>query len=104
MNCQLFFPDSRDLTRQEIDDLWGQDVNLDDWDFMLIVPPDQVQEYDTTEDVYSPDTGRWRSVPCKALGPIEYALQRFEVGCCSNKWYRVTFRGQRVAMLVTYHA
>lgn len=103
MECTLILPDSNDLTKDEVDSLWAQDVDLDDWDFILVIPPDQVEEHEETDTAYSDERG-WHKVSVKELRPKAYSLMRFEVGCGDNKWYRVNFRCKQVAMLVAYHA
>jgi hypothetical protein len=103
MNCQLFFPDQSELTHTEIELLKDQGVDFDDWDFILVVPKDQVEKIEEAGREWK--DGDWIDVHINRLRPIGcYTLSRFEIGCFSNKWYLVTFRGEQVAMLVAYHA
>jgi hypothetical protein len=102
-HCQLFFPDSNDLSSKDYDNLRDQGVNFDDWDFVLVVPPDQVEKIEEAGREWK--DGDWVDVHINRLRPIGcYALSRFEIGCYANRWYLVDFRGEQVAMLVAYHA
>lgn len=101
MDCTLILPDSDELTEAEWDSLRKQDVDLDDWDFLLLVPPEMVEQVEV-EDAEWKD-GWWQKVMVKQWRPREYTLERFETGCYRNKWYRVNFRGKDVALLVAYH-
>jgi hypothetical protein len=78
---------NRELEKSEIEALWEQKVNMDDWDYMLVVSTDEMQI-----DSY----GQVHSV---------YPLERLLSGCCSNEWYSpVRFRGNLVAIGIAYHA
>lgn len=88
-----------DLTRAEIDDLWTEGVDCDDWDYMVVCPPDVLKETEREEE------GDWdtaHTVP--TWEPKDYSLGRILTGCCSNQWYKVKFRGKQVAIGVAYHA
>ena len=90
MNLEYFEPD--DLDRSTIDRLWDQGVNLDDWDYMLItydVEAFTVVEVD--EEVLG-------------LAPISWSLGRLLTGCCSNIWYKITWRGEAAMVGVAYHS
>ncbi len=102
MECTLIFPDDSNANDADIADLWNQGVNMDDWGFILIVPKDQVEEYDATDRDFV--GGQWQDIPVKRVRPVNPTLERFEVGCCNNVWYLAKFRGKDVALLVTYHA
>lgn len=67
--------------------LRDQGVDMDDWDYMLVCPPEVASE--TTHDSTVPDS---------------YTLSRLLTGCCSNRWYRVKFRGRDVSLGIAYHA
>lgn len=86
----LITPDN--LTRQEKDFLWDQNVNMDDWDYMLLLPSDtEVTKY-TNE--YDKET----------VEPNNYEVNRLLTGCCSNRWYYITFRGDKYLAGIAYHS
>jgi len=92
---------SDDLTIAENEALWDSGVNLDDWDYLLIVPESALS---TRED------GECRETSFSECRPPYYGeagythdLARLLTGCCDNLWYTVAFRGKMVGMGVAYH-
>ena len=79
------------LARPDIDALWNQGVNLDDWDYMLVVPADILEESEL-------DSGE------KDLQPQDWHIQQLLIGLCENKWYKVRFHGKTVGVGIAYHA
>jgi len=76
------------ITDAEIKELRNQGVNCDDWDYMLIGPPDILRT--------------------AYLGPSlvlkSHTIEQMMNGCFDNKWHLVEFRGKRVALGVAYHS
>jgi hypothetical protein len=70
---------------KECEYLWGAGVNLDDWDYMLIM------EYDPEK--FAADNK-----------PKSCTMERLLTGCCENKWYRLNFRGSERIIGIAYHA
>lgn len=85
---------SDDYTREDIKELWDQGVDMDDWDYFILVPVGCVEEIDSTD---------WEDKPIKKLVPKSYALGLL-IGGSENKWYKITFRGKEYAMGVACHA
>jgi hypothetical protein len=68
-----------DLPRNIIDKLWEQNVNCDDWDYMIFLMSDREPDHKFTENLLH--------------------------GCCDNVWYKVTdFFGKAGMLGVAYHA
>lgn len=83
-----------DLTRDEIEDLWNQNVDLDDWDYMLVT--DDLTQFKLNEDKEEYDESEYI--------PIEWCVSKLLTGCCRNVWYRVKFREKMQMMGVAYHS
>lgn len=79
------------LTARDLEDLRAQDVCLDDWDYMLVLPA----------DVLHVETDEWGK---PYWTTSDYDLQRLMTGCCDNTWYKIKYRGQTKALGVAYHA
>ena len=79
------------LDRPDIDALWDQGVNLDDWDYMLIVPADTLQE---AQDMDGEEC--WL--------PRDWYLGELLIGVFRNRWYKARFHGKVVGVGVAYHA
>lgn len=73
------------LSKAETDYLWSKGVDLDDWDYLLIM------EY--AEDYFNADNT-----------PKSYVLGQLLTGCYRNVWYRVNFRGSEKILGVAYHS
>jgi hypothetical protein len=89
---KMYFVKPDDITRQEKDFFWDQDIDMDDWDYMLLLPLDTevtkyVSEYDRV-----------------VIEPISYEITRLLTGCCSNKWRYGTFRGDKYLIGIAYHS
>lgn len=72
------------FNKKETEELWKQGVDLDDWDYALVIPESALRK--------------------ESNEPLEYGTDRLLTGCCENKWYRVLFRGKKVGMGVAYHS
>lgn len=78
-----------ELTKDEIQSLWDQQVSMDDWDYLLVVNP---------KDVFSEESGEFHV-------HYAYPLERLLDGCCSNEWYGlINFRNKECFIGVAYHA
>jgi len=88
--------EENDLTSEEIDSLWGQGVNLDDWDYMLFHEVEGAFEKIEWLDTHYFTTH---------LTANENTVGRLLTGCCSNEWYQVgNFKGRKGLLGVAYHA
>lgn len=76
MATVITFIKHRDLSSEERDDLWNKGVNLDDWDFMIVAPPDTTDDLDIL----------------------------FGYGYFDYEWYEVEFRGEMRRLGLRYHA
>jgi len=84
---------SDDLTVAENEALWDSGVNLDDWDYLLVVPESSLAIR---------EGGKYRP-PYYGEDGYTHDLARLLTGCCDNLWYIVAFRGKTVGMGVAYH-
>ena len=89
---ELIMPEH--ITREEIEALWAQEVDMDDWDYIIVIPEDRVMEKEDTD---------WKGNPRKILVPEDYNIERLLRGS-DNRWYKATFRGKQVALGISYHA
>lgn len=74
-----------DLTPEEIESLWGQNVCMDDWNYVILTEAKKLKR----------SKGDWVMQ--------EYAIDRLLNGCSENKWYKAKFRGAIYAIGVAYH-
>jgi len=110
MQATVLTPD--ELTQEDIDSLWNQNVCMDDWDYIVFAPEDSITpvEYEDHEYEYDPHFPKdWRMMVKVSISKIrytqnEYVFDRILVGCCSNSWYRAEFRGQVYAIGIAYHS
>jgi hypothetical protein len=81
---------------------------MDDWDYMILADPDilEEEEVDTFGLEYSETEKRWIPVERKKIRfyPKDWQMERLLNGCCDNVWYKVEFRGTKMAIGVAYHA
>lgn len=78
------------------DELWGKKVNLDDWDYAIIIPL-QKQDIDILEyvDEYQK----------KVVEPEHTYLQNLLRGCCSNDWFKIENKKNEWFLIgFAYHA
>lgn len=76
-----------DLNPEQWQWFWDHGVCMDDWDYMLIVPADELEQN---------SDGEWT--------PKDYQLERMLQGCCDNTWYKVEFEDGTYGVGVAYHA
>jgi Fe-S-cluster-containing hydrogenase component 2 len=89
LSC-LLIRNYEDLSKKDLDELTCQDVDVDDWNCMLICPPSAIKyDYETLE--YRPHE------ESEVLGRL---LSHYD-----NKvvWYLVNFRGKQKAIGIQYH-
>lgn len=84
------------LDEETIEALWDQDVNMDDWDYLLFVPKKFKNQFQDIEE----DVGvRGKKEP------ISYQIAGLLNGRCANAWYPVkNFKGKKGIVGVAYHA
>lgn len=79
------------LSNHVIEALWEQEVNMDDWDYVLFVENEYKNQFIEERD--------------GTLTPKNYDVEHLLHGCCDNKWYSVTdFFGKPGIIGVAYHA
>jgi len=90
------------LTDIEVRELWDRGVNCDDWDYMVLCHGDVLDERDVEEHDW--ETNKPKIV--KYYTPkFEYrSLERLLTGCSHNIWYKVYFRGEKMAIGISYHS
>lgn len=88
------------LTDEEVQELWDAGVCMDDWDYLILLPPSVLNE----EPISYTDWETGKEKDGTRLTPVDYNLERMLTGCCSNKWYRAVFRGEERAIGVAYHS
>lgn len=93
---KIDFLTREDLPKKDIEALWDEGVNMDDWDYVLIVPAEALEIDAALGNNEEPDK--------KYYAPKTYDLERLLTGVCDNRWYVVNFRGERVGVGVAYHA
>lgn len=84
-----------ELEREIIDSLWDQDIDMDDWDYLLFIPKKFSKEF--------------RECACHTEKkneriPEKYNLSRILTGSCRNVWYECTFKGKSGYLGIAYHA
>lgn len=87
-----------DLDRETIDSLWEQDIDMDDWDYVLFVPKKYESEFEKDEDSWR-GQGRLGTVRPKSC-----QVDRLMNGSCANVWYTCKFMGKQGILGVAYHA
>ncbi len=86
------FYEEDDLSQVAIDSLWKQQINMDDWDYLLFFESENFL------------------VECESrftheLHPKDYNISRLLTGCCCNKWRFIKdFMGRTGVVGVAYHA
>lgn len=102
MKLEILTPD--ELTPEDEDVLRAADISLDDFDYIVIAPPDTL--------IGVPDTRRERDeddmphdVSCERLIPSDdyYILEQLMWNVSQAQWFRVEFRGKLVALGMAYH-
>lgn len=93
-SLEVWFPDDVQQDAALIEDLWNAGVCMDDWDYLVIGPPEMLEEIDEKDG----------EALQRGYGPRDYGVEQLLHGLCDNRWYRVTLRGQAFALGVAYHA
>ena len=87
--------DNTELTDEERDALWDQDVCMDDWDYMLFHEVEG--DLDKLEWIEHQDLMSCFTRP-------DSNIERLLTGCCYNLWYKVkNFKGRKGVLGVAYH-
>ncbi len=92
----IHFVTPDNLTNQDDESLWQQGVNTDDWDYMLLCPPDVVHEVKKYDD--------WDKSEIIVFECKDWTLDRMLTGGSHNRWYRAKLRGKEWAIGIAYHA
>ena len=93
-----------ELTGEDVEEFWQQNVDMDDWDYIVLAPVETIEEEVEKWHEYDWNKGREVERERTAWTQKEYALDRLLTGCCHNEWYKATFRGEVYAVGVAYHA
>jgi len=92
MEFEFYDSSSRKFTREVIDSLWDQNIDMDDWDYMLFFAIEYAADFPLG----------WDKVH---IEPSNYTISRLLTGCCRNRWYPVKdFFGKQGFLGVAYHA
>lgn len=87
-----------ELTYDEIRALWDQDVNMDDWDYIVLAPVDSLEYIEPSNndyDEYYKESNYEQS---------DFYIDKLLNGCFDNIWYKAKFRGKFYAIGVAYHS
>ncbi len=86
------FYEPANLQQQEIKSLWLQDINMDNWDYMLFFE---------NEDDFSIGDEIFKLV----VHPKNFNVGNLLSGCCANIWYPVkNFHGRKGIIGIAYHS
>lgn len=102
---------------KEREAFWDQGISLDDWDYMLLFPPEilveeeyEDKEYETVLGMSHPFYNKEVLVTKKRwvlnhnyLCGDYYTLDKLLNGCYENKWYKAKYQGKEYAVGVAYH-
>jgi len=103
MNCILIFPEMNELSNDEKTYLSNQGVDLDDWDFMLFLPPGNLELVNVTKENWT--EGEWVKTTTPTWQPkSDSPLHCLEIGHFRNTWKKIFFRGSDWDLLITHHA
>lgn len=92
LTLQLLRPE--DVTREDSERFWDQGVCMDDWNYIVLAPPEVVE---TPAD---PEAGSCGEL----VGDFAEELERLLTGCYDNRWHLAQYRGQTYAVGVAYHS
>ena len=97
---RIEFFDREMLSQKDIESLWAEGVDMDDWDYIILAPPSTLSV--VVEEEYDYCAGHAKTVA--RMVQNNYQLSRLLVGCCDNTWYTAKFRGRKYAIGVAYHS
>lgn len=86
----------KNVTTEEVKDLWDKGVDLDDWDYIIVLPPETLKE-SSIINFYTKEKETMFEQKIDRL-------DRLLTGSCADTWYKVEFRGELRALGVAYHA
>ena len=101
---RIEFFDREMLSQKDIESLWAEGVDMDDWDYVILAPLNTVSTVTREVHDYYADSYAGRTTTAIEVVQNNYQLSRMLVGCCSNTWYIATFRGRKYAIGVAYHS
>jgi len=78
MNIEYY--ERGDLTSRDIEYLRDVDVNMDDWDYILIIPDELLEK------------------------EVDYNIEKLLTGMSHNTWHKVMWKGKECSLGVAYHA
>lgn len=88
----ILFINSDELTREERNAFWDQNINMDDWDYMVLLPSDFPAQPKPNE----------YNMPLVTIE--DYSVERLLRDNYKNRWYRGVFRGKEYVIGITYHS
>lgn len=92
MKFEFYSTSSQEIDRDVIASLWQQNVDMDDWDYMVFFAAKYKAQFPPG----------WDGV---VIEPSNYNVTRLLNGSCRNKWWAVKdFRGKSGFLGVAYHA
>jgi len=97
MRAQILTKD--ELTEEDIEKFWAQDICMDDWDYIVLAPVETLEYCD-----YSGYEDMCVNEQCSILVQTDYTFARIMTGCCSNEWYIGKFGRHEYAIGVAYHS
>ncbi len=100
-NCSIITSYDQ-LTKAEVKEFWDKGVCMDDWDVILILPPEILEEFETDDVVYDEDGYSCRR-KVKKYRPKDYVFDSFLRGSYKDVWYKIELDGKEVAVGVSYH-
>lgn len=91
------------LTEEVCNSLRKQNVDLDDWNFMLFLPM-ELTEPSTEEKNVEVEYGRWETIKVDTIRPKDWAIGRMVENGYDAKWYsNIEFYGKVWALGVQHH-
>lgn len=80
------------LADEVLDCLRSQDINIDDWDYMLFVEEHFEHEFAMHQE-------------SRIMEPLSHEVEGLLHGSCSNIWYSLTdFMGRKGILGIAYHS
>jgi len=87
MNIIYFDPyDYNELTEEEQQYFWDNGISLDDWNYMMLFPPEILKE---DGGIFYCDNHHFERMIESTYGEVE--------------WYKIEFRGKEYALGISYH-
>lgn len=93
----------QDLPREDIEYLRKQKVEMDDFDYIVVVPDSYSRSFYKLSKEEN-GCSRGTHAPTCFGDRSYYALEFILQGCCHNAWYKCKFRENKVFVGVAYHS